>query len=267
MEEEAPQFETTDIKKSKRRFGMNWKALVTVFVIIGIGAMLMTTDGGKKFIGQTFDFVRIGVGNFGSFISGFFSGSGFQLPIGPEQMPSGNPFLMSLVTAKESFYGQSYAVYNTSFEAKSLCEYGIRIDDIHVRTEAKECVIEAEEMRGAFEYTTAGTVKFDGEVSRLEIDNNVYTSTGKAIKLSFEVIPKDFVLVGLTQSKVTIASATGRISRLSPQGSIKSTEELYAEKLEISGFVGFIKLEEPNIKLQGTAVSVKGTGASSSFSW
>lgn len=263
-EEKTPKFETTDIKKPKvrRRIGMNWRSLLTVFVILGIGFMLLTTESGQKFAVQALDFVKVRVGNF---VSGLFSGTFNWNVFG--QTPSGEQFLISLSVVKNSFYGQQYSVSNTSLDAGGVCESGVKIGNIALHKGSMECNILAEDMKGTFEYTVAGTVKFSGDVSKLEIDSNSYTSSDGKLKTSFEVLPSDFLLVGLSNRKITIPSATGSIQRLNPEGSIKSTEGLENEQLEISGFVGFIRLEGSNIKLQGLAVSVKGTGAHSSFSW
>lgn len=267
MGEEENQFETTDIKRpavKRGRFGMNWKSLLTVFVILAIGFMLLTTEGGQKFAGQAADFIKVKVG---SFASGLFSGGKWQVPFTQEPLPSGEQFLISYSGTKDSLYGQQFAVYNTSLGAEGICQAMVKIGDVMLKTEAMKCNILTENMRGTFEYTVAGTVKFDGEVSSLEINGNLYTSATDVLKTSFELLPSEFILVGLSQNKITIPSATGTINRITPQGSTKSTEELSSEQLEIGGFVGFIKLENSNIKLQGLAVSVKGTGPHSSFTW
>jgi len=265
------EFETTDIKKPKvkrgrGRMGMNLKSLLTAFIIVGIGALLLTTKSGKNFAGRALDSVKIGVGNF---VSGLFSGDfKWELPFGQkEKMPSGEQFLMSILVAKDAFYGQQYSVTNTSLELEGLCDAVLSVGDIMLKTESMECSIAAEYMKGTFEYTIAGTVRFDGEVSSLEVDGNIYTSTEGMLTVSFEVLPIDFVLVGLTEREIIIPLATGSINRMTPAGAIKSTEGLEGERIEIGGFVGFIKLEDSNIKLQGLAVSVHGQGPYSSFSW
>jgi hypothetical protein len=262
-ENETTKFETTDIKKPKSRWrmGMNWKSLLTVFVILGIGMILLTTERGQKFAGEALSSITSGVGNF---VSGLFSGD-FDWSF--DKMPSGEQFLISLSIAKESFYEQQYKVSNTSLDSTGICESSLKVGDVMLHKESMQCHVVAEDMKGTFEYTIAGTVKFEGDVSSLEVDGNSYTSDGSRLKTSLEMLPSDFKLDGLAERKVTITSATGSINRLGPEGSIKSAEDLDAEQLEISGFVGFIRLEGSNIKLQGLAVSVRGTGAHSSFSW
>lgn len=269
------EFETTDIKKPKMkrgikwvrgRMGMNLKSLLTAFIIVGIGAVLLTTKSGKVFAGQALDSVKIRVGDF---VSGLFSGDfKWELPFGQkEKMPSGEQFLISLLSVKGSFYGQQYSVTNTSLELEGLCGAELSVGDIMLKTESMECTIAAENMKGAFEYTIAGTVRFDGEVNSLEVDGNEYTSTEAALTVSFEALPTGFVLVGLREREVIITSATGSINRMTSAGAIKSTEGLEDEQLKIGGFVGFIRLEESNINMQGLAVSVEGQGPHSSFSW
>lgn len=269
-EGDVTRFETTDIKKprlGRGRLRMNLKSLLTIFVILGIGALLLTTESGAKFAGQTLDFAKVKVGNF---ISGLFSGSfswGVPFSSSSWKIPSGEQFLIILSVEKGSFYGQQYSVPNTSLSMRAVCDTGIKINDVMLKTQSVECSIYAEDMKGVFEYTASGTVKFEGEVSSIMVDGSTYTSDSSRLKTSFELLPFEFELSDLLQRKITIASATGSIQRLNPDGSTKSTEGLDAESLEISGFVGFIKLDGPNIGLHGSAVSVQGTGAHSSFSW
>jgi hypothetical protein len=260
--EENVQFETTDIRKSKvkkGRFGMNWKSILTALVIVAIGIMLLTTEGGKEFAGNAFEFLSSGVGNA---LSGLFS-QGFDW--GQSMLPEGEQFMISTEMPKDVFYNQKYSVVNTSLSAEGLCDIGVQVGDITVKP-SRQCSVEMEDMKGEFEYTAAGTVMFEGEVSSLVINGNTYTSE-KAVQTSIELLPDEYMLVGLVQKQIVIPSASGKINRISAAGSVKSTEELDSETVVIGGFVGFIKLENSNINLQGLAVSVEGTGPHSSFSW
>ena len=269
-EEGVTKFETTDIKNprlGRGRLKMNWKSLLTVFVILSIGALLLTTESGTGVIGQMLDFTKVKAGNF---VSGFFSGSfseGVPFSSNNWKIPSGEQFMIKLSIDKGSIYGQQYSVPNTSLSMRAVCDTGIKVDDVMLKPQSIQCSIYAEDMKGVFEYTATGTVRFEGEVSSIMVDGSTYTSDRSMLKAGFQVLPFEFELSDLPQRKITIASATGSIERLNPDGSTKSTEGLDAESLEISGFVGFIKLEGPNIRLQGSAVSVQGTGAHSSFSW
>lgn len=270
---EQPEFgAATDIKqptKKRGRIGMNWKSLLLAFVIVGIGIMLFSTDAGREFAGQAVNFVTAGAGNA---ISGFFSRVfNWQLPYSQTDMPSGEQFMISISIPKESFYGHKYTVSNTSLSMEGVCDSGIEVGDIVTRTESVECTISAEYMKGEFEYTAAGIVRFDGDLSSLEVNGNSYssgkTSTDNRLETSFGIMPTVFTLDSIMQKEVTLTSPTGSIEILTPEGSLKSRIELAGEDIKIDGFVGFIKLEGSNINLKGLVVSLKGTGAHSSFSW
>jgi hypothetical protein len=269
-EGDVTRLETTDIKKprlGRGRLRMNWKSLLTIFVILSIGTLLLTTESGAEFAGQTLDFAKVKVGNF---ISGLFSGSfSWSVPFSSSswKIPSGEQFLIILSVEKGALYGQQYSVPNTSLSMRAVCDTGIKLNDVMIKPQYIECSIYAEEMKGVFEYTESGTVKFEGEVGSIMVDGSIYTSDSSRLKASFEVMPIEFELSDLLQRKITIDLATGSIERLNPDGSTKSTEGLDAESLEINGFMGLIKLDGSNIRLQGSAVSVQGIGAHSSFSW
>jgi len=250
--------------KEKVRGKMNWKVLLAVFVIIAIGVLLMQTEGGRTYFGQALDALKVKVGN-------FFSSAFNAKNIFGQQMPSGEAFQISLNVDKKAFLGQTYDVSNSSIHVSGVCIDSVKIGNILLRKESSDCEIEMQTAEGTLEYTESGTVKFSGTTPELVADKSRFTNpadaTEKAMKVSFEVLPKNFILAGLVQPKISLISVDGTLERLSSDGSIKSHEELKSENLEIGGFVGYLKLENSNINLQGSAVSVKGTGAHSSFTW
>ena len=128
--------------------------------------------------------------------------------------------------------------------------------------------MEAPAVDGLFEYTATGNVRFTGEADELMLDGTKYTAVdGKAQQIAFEVAPLSFTLDRIAQPLLTLQATEGTLKRLTADGAVKSSEELTGEKLEIGGFIGFLKLDNSNILLQGSAVFAKGTGEHSSFIW
>lgn len=264
MVDENVHFETTEIKAprmNKGRFGMNWKSILTAVVILAIGAMLLITEGGREFASNAMDFIGSGVGNT---ISGFFS-QAFNWGTSEWDMNSSDAFTINATFPKEIMYGQQFSVKNTSLDAKGYCENAVTVSGLKIRTESGECAMYMDGMEGEFEYTEAGMIKFDGTVTELKLNGNVYDF--ESGEISFEMVPEAYKLSDLSQKEMIIPSTIGTINRISQTGDVKSTEGLDSETLIIDGFVGFINLEESNINLQGLTVSVEGTGPYSSFSW
>jgi hypothetical protein len=262
----AGEYETTDVRTGgKGRFklggGMNWKILLAIVAIAGIGLLLMQTDSGRGYLGQASDF-------FGSWVGNFVSGLGNGNP------PSGKPFTIDLSAEKQSFFGQKYDLGNASLRVEGTCRSPISVGNIALRSEGGSCVADLGGAKGTFEYDQDGTVLFIGETDELTVNGDRMTSAveqGKAttkVKVALEIAAGKFTLGDLSQDKITLSSVTGSIDRLSSDGTTaKSHEEMASETLEISHFTGYIKLDDAKIIMHGIAYSVSGSDAHSSFVW
>ncbi|MFH1623169.1 MAG: hypothetical protein ABIA12_01465 [Candidatus Aenigmatarchaeota archaeon] len=243
---------------------MNLKAVFAVVVVIGIGFMLMQTEPGREYFGWSFEFLKARIGGF---VSGAFTYGG----IFGQKMPEGATFRMSLTAARQGFFSQNYTVSNASLSVSGVCASAVRISTTSLHKESLECKIESPAVYGLFEYTTEGNVRFTGEAEEITVDGTKYTladgTSEKPMKVSFEVAPLGFVLDRIAQPLISLQSVEGSIRRLAADGTAKSTEELNRERLDIGGFMGFLKLDNSNIILQGSAVFVKGAGDHSSFVW
>ena len=240
---------------------MKWKSALGIFVILSIGSLLLRTEGGQQYFDQSMTFLKVGVGNV---VASTF---------GPK-MPKGEPFTIDLTAQRESFSGQSYNLQNSIMNIAGVCVDMMKIDSVQIHKGLLECKIISADVKGTLHYTESGTVEFSGTTSEVEVDGETYTSLSvgtnveKPLKISFEIIPKNAVLSDIIQPKVSFESVDGVIEKFNPDGSVKSIEELLHERLEIRGFEGYLRIENSNIiRLEGTAVSVKGTGDYSSFSW
>jgi len=240
---------------------MNLKAVLAVVIIIAIGVMLTQTDSGKEYFGSSLEFLKAKVG---SFMADAFTYGG----IFGQKMPEGLTFQMSLTASRQSFFDQNYTVSNTSLAVSGVCVSDVRIGSTLLQKETAECAMEAPAVDGLFEYTAMGSVRFTGEAGELTLDGTKYTAIdGKAQQIAFEVAPLSFSVDKIALPLLTLQATEGTLKRLTADGAVKSSEELAGEKLEIGGFMGFLKLDNSNILLQGSAVFVRGTGEHSSFIW
>jgi len=235
---------------------MNLKTLIAVFVIVGIGVLLLRTKSGMEFAGNTLDFLKVKVGNFVTGLSSSsWSGEG------------AGGFRVLLNVVKDAFAEQSYDLDGSDLSVTGIVEGSVKIGDIDLHKERMAVELKLENAKGKFEYTVAGTVKFAGSAEMATVDGNDYTHTSGKVKVSFEMVPLKFLLTDLAVRKVVLESATGSIARMNADNTIKSTEELSGEKIEITKFVGLLQMEGTNIRLDGLTSSVKGVGPQSSFSW
>jgi len=245
--------------------GMNWKSLLAIFAVLGIGLMLLQTESGSEFFDNTLYSFKNGVG---TTLSGAFSSGGI---FGPK-MPSGDGFKIVLDANREAFEGQEYDLTNSSVYIKGVCVEAVKVDGVGIAKGLKDCEIEITETKGTIKYTEGATLIYTGSTKHMEVDEQVYEPASedenKQLKVSFEVIPKQALVTDLAEVKITLESVDGDIKRFNPDNTFKSEENLEKEKVEISGFEGYFKVDNSNIiTLQGDAVSVRGTGDYSSFAW
>jgi hypothetical protein len=229
---------------------MNFKVLLAVFIIIGIAVMLLRTDSGRNYLSSV-----------GNFVSGLFAGAG------GDAGGSSGPFGMVMIVDRSAFLSQSFRLQNSSLSVLGLIDSAVDIGGVELRKENIEIEMDLDNVKGTLDYTVAGTLRFEGTVDRAIIDGSSYTLSDRELKVSFEIVPINFVVTGLSERKISLSSATGSIARLNTDGSIKSTEELSAERVDIHRFEGFLELDDTDTKLSGRASSVKGTGLQSSFNW
>jgi hypothetical protein len=262
----AEEFETTDVRtggKGRSRFGggMNWKILLAVVAIAGIGVLLMQTDSGRGYLDLASKYLGSWVGNA---VAGFGGGN----------TPSGTPFTIDLRADKLSFIGQKYQVENATLMVSGTCNAPVLVGNVALHSEGGACTVELAGAKGTFEYADSGAIGFSGETDQVVSNGDRVTSiveqgkTPTKVKVSLEVLADKFMLGDMTQDQVTLASVKGGMDRLSSDGTtVKSHEEMTSETLTIGHFTGFIKLDGSTINMHGIAYSVKGSDAHSSFVW
>jgi hypothetical protein len=252
------EFERTEVRKGGFKKGgwMNWKVLVAVLAIAGIGVLLLQTEQGRGYLSYASGFLGSGVGNF---VSGF--GKSDQAV---------ESFSMSLNADSSALLGQSYTVANTSLDVGGLCSGPLRVGNVALHVEGTDCKIDLNGMRGDFSYTKEGALSFDGEASEVISNGNRITTGDDAstyVHVTLNVVPKAFLLTNFAQDTIDLSAVKGGLDRLNQDGSVKSHEEMAEEQLKIGSFAGFIKLEGSTINMRGIASSVRGSDPHSSFAW
>lgn len=217
---------------------MRWKALLAAIIILGIVGFLLITETGQKYL----QFLREGVGNFVSIIL-------------KRAQPSGKVFEILLKTNKEAFYGQSYNLDKSDFSISGFYS-SIKIGDLEITKKAEKGVsVSIKGVDGLFEYTSEGSIKFSGDSTYIEIDDDIYSSA-KPFGLELEIVPLEVSLTNLVQGKITLSSVTGEIKRFYDEK--VDSVSLVNSNLEINNFEGELKLIEGEISLEGMAGSAMG---------
>lgn len=227
---------------------MQWKLLLVAMLIVVIAGLLLITPFGQKY---TEFFRELFTKNVGAFIS---TVSSMILRINPSEF-----FTVYLSASKESFYGQSYKISNSSFSVAGMYQSMKIGDQTLVPKTSKRASIKIQNMNGLFEMTSTGNVKLSVSSDYVEIDDYIFSST-KPLKIETEVTPFSFSLAPIIGDKIVFSSVSGEIKRFKGKsGELIDTASLSNSKLEIRSFSGYIKLEEEgSMTLHGLANYVKG---------
>ena len=220
--------------KERKKPHHHWKLWLSLILIAGIVGLLFYTD--------TLNFAKIG--NFVGTVS-----------------PPPQTFPIQLEVDEQTFYSQSLTIFNTSFAAEGVCQQGIKINDITLSKEGAVCKANFNSLSGSFDFTAGGSLIINGEVESMKIDDVSYSS-GKPMKIVIQMVPTKFLLSDLSLKSINLPTASGKIAKLRGDGA-SVIGMLDKEPVEISNFIGYLKLEDGKVFLTGEASSVK----SQEFKW
>jgi hypothetical protein len=215
---------------------MRWKALLALILIIGIIGLVTYGGIGKNL----FHGLKVG---------------GFTKTKAPTQT-----FTIALSSKKDTFYGQSYKITNSTFIGSGVCQ-PIKLNELTMQKQTN-CEIVIGDLSGQFIYTSIGSIKLIAETTNIIIDGSTYSSP-QPIKIDIELAPSSFSLGGISEDKISFVSITGEVKKLGNDTSVKSISYLNADTLDITKFVGQISLKDEIVTLIGITNSVKGND----FSW
>jgi hypothetical protein len=223
---------------------MRWKLILAVLVIIAIIAAIFFTQTGLSVLG----FLKDRISETSSFIF---------------RTPPGNAFPVVVTVDlkdKNSFYGQSYSVSDSTFTATS--EYSsIQVDDGKETLADNTANIILKKFSGTFEITSSGILRLSGNANYIKINDNERTRENP-YKIDIEATtldctPCSFVLENLVSS-MSFPSISGEVKKLKADGSVDQIKYLTNEKLDIQNFNGVFQLTNDTLILTGMTNQIRG---------
>ncbi|MBI2545458.1 MAG: hypothetical protein HYW22_02595 [Candidatus Aenigmarchaeota archaeon] len=218
----------------------HFKMVLAILLLLGIFGLLVYSGSGKNFSG-------FAIGNF----------------IDSQRTNSGQPqpFGIILTTEASALYGRSFNVDNSSFSAEGTCT-SIRVNDLKIEMGDAACMIVSDSFTGTFTYSESGSVIFSGTAGSITLNSDKFSSTS-LVNIQVEVVPKDFSVIGVTTKNLNLTANSGNIQKIGKDGSVKTISYLSNTVLDISNLVGRVELSTGELKVTGTATSVKGDD----FNW
>lgn len=213
---------------------MNLKILFAVVLIIVIAGLFVLLPTGKPLIGN----IDISLPGLAALIN----------------LGSKDYFQMQLVANKEAFTGKTFDLGNTSIQVSGLCAGFVNIYGANIQKDAR-CTISADQVRGKLEYSTIGTIDVNIEASYVNMDGSIIVP-GNDRRVRFSVIPSDLYIANYNPLLVSLPSVTGELKKFKADGTDDQTKVLNSEKVEITSYIGNVRLSFNNIVLSGFATKV-----------
>lgn len=171
------------------------------------------------------------------------------------------PFGIALSTVATALYGKSFTISGSPFSFDGVCS-SVKVGGLKIEGDQTRCSASADSFTGTFQYTQFGSILLTGSAGSVKVNSNKYSSA-TPISFEFEVIPTGFLVTGISEIKISLVAPSGKIERYGKDGSLKSIAYLSQSTLDLNNLVANAMLERGELKLTGTATSVK----SEEFSW
>lgn len=180
------------------------------------------------------------------------------------QKTNTEPFGISLSTGTTALYGKSFNIDNSSISASGVCS-SIKISGTTIKSSDNRCSISSDSFSGTFQYTQYGSVVFTGTADSLALNTLEFfnNDTANPVKFEIEVIPATLSANGISSKDLALVALSGSIQKFGKDGSLKAVSYLSQTSLDISNLLGRVELTTGELKVTGTATSVKGD----EFNW
>lgn len=219
--------------------GGHFKLILALVLIVGIMGLVAYANSGEKFL-EAFK-----IGKFANV----------------QQPATAEPFSISMHTGTTALYGKSFSVVGGYFSFDGVCSL-VMIGELTMESDETRCSVSVDGFTGTFQYSQYGSVMFTGSGDAVRMGSTKY-SAATPVSFEFEVIPTGFTVSGINANSVSLIAPSGKIEKYAKDGSLKAVAFLSQNTLDINSLLANAQLENGELKVTGTATSVK----SEEFSW
>jgi len=215
---------------------MNWKILLSVFIILSITGLLMFSDKGKDIR----DISVSTVGNLFKSITGRFQ----QVTL------SGKSLNIVLTIDRVGLRSQEFSVQETDFDSTLIFEkVSINDQNIGLGGDTRRIDFFAKSMAANVLINEGLGMEVSGQTNFIELNDIIFTPQEGKKKMNFLVsgIPINFYLSSVERNEMLLNDASGE---LKIEG-IDSSLMLAGDRIKLVGFVGTITQGEETAMLKG----------------
>ena len=212
---------------------MHTKIILIALLLILIAGLLVATSVGNNLFGNT----------------NVLPGLASLLNFGPKEY-----YHMQLVANKEAFAGKSFELSNTTLQLSGICLGYVYAFGANIAKEGR-CSIFVEQAAGKVEYSSIGTIEASIDASQLSLDNSVIVPTNDK-RVRFSVVPSELYIERYSAYTVSLPAVTGEVKRFKSDGNQDQIKNLDNEKVEITNYIGNVRLSLNDMVLSGSATKV-----------
>ena len=218
---------------------MNWKAILALFIIIGITSLLIFSDKGKDFRQKYLDKYIKTVGN-------FFSGLTDKFKLN-KPYPN-NTFEFSLTANSDILKGQNFDVKSVNFDG--ALEYNsITINNQKINMkEEKNIELKVDNIAGTVSIDLNNIITISGQSAYVELNGLIFSPKNgeKVIDFSVSGKPVKYMISNLYKENLVFTGTTGllKLKELSPL-SLKN------DNLILKNFLGEINQDKDSLTISG----------------
>jgi len=226
---------------------MNWKLLLTLFIIIGITGLLLFSEKGR-------DFKEKYLGKYTKIVGGYLTGLTGKF----KATSSVNRTLpISIEASYSSLKGQEFSLSGDPLKVELKYDT-VSIGGQNVKLKDKDTLgFETGSMIGTVVFDEEGKVTISGNADSVELNGMVFSPPTGGTKISFNLIgiPSNLILSNSEKDKMVLSGVTGllKLSNWSPLA-------LQGDNLDISYFKGTVKQEGDSVNIAGTVEKISLNG-------
>jgi len=221
---------------------MNWKILLSLFIIFAIVGLLMFSPKAKDFKEK---YLNDYISKTGDFIKNIPEKITFK------KVAQEDKFDILITTEQSSIDGSFFNINEDNIEVEIIYE-SISLDDQQISTRNTDKVIfRADQMKGTVSFEQ-GKLELSGSSDLIEVNNIVLSSDDGPIKFDVIGIPVSYNINGITKNSMKFSDIIGLIKI----GTWKPLS-LQEDKLEIEYFDGSLNLDEDVLSIDGRAYKAK----------
>jgi hypothetical protein len=227
---------------------MNWKILLTIFIVVAISSLLFFSDKGKDFKQKYLDKYITIAGNFLKGITGKLKG--------PTTYPN-NTFEATITTTSDVLKGQQFDVESTGFTGK--LEYNaITVGGQNINVKDNDKIeFKTDSMTGTIIIDANNVMSISGQSGSVELNGIVILpKTGqKTVEFSLVGTPVEYTMTNFYKDMMTISGVSGllKLKDWSPLS-------LKGDTLVIKNFLGTVEQSDDSLTITGKVEKVSLNG-------